>query len=106
MDAERQQGRLYQRFLSPELEEGPRHDRPGDGSTEAGMPEEPQTTTASDPARALTERTSGTGRCKRERNRRIPLSTSGGVGGRGPRGPLPPDLLFLLFPLFLGLLSS
>jgi RNA-directed DNA polymerase len=56
MDAERQQGRPYQRFLFPELEEGPRHDRPGDGSTEAGVPEEPQTTTASDPARALTER--------------------------------------------------
>jgi RNA-directed DNA polymerase len=56
MDAERQQGKPYQRFLFPELEEGLRHDIPGDGRSGAGLPEEPQTSTASDPARALTER--------------------------------------------------
>jgi RNA-directed DNA polymerase len=56
MDAERQQGKPYQRFLFPELEEGLRHDTPGDGRSGAGLPEEPQTSTVSDPARALTER--------------------------------------------------
>lgn len=56
MGAERQQGRPYQRLLFPELEEGLRHDGPGEGGTGPGMLAEPQTPTASDPARALTER--------------------------------------------------
>jgi RNA-directed DNA polymerase len=56
MGEERQQGRPYQRLLFPELEEDLRHDVPGNGGTGAGAPEEPQTPTASDPARALTER--------------------------------------------------
>jgi RNA-directed DNA polymerase len=56
MDAERQQGRPYQRLLFPELEEGLRHGAAGDGRPEAEVPEEPQTSTASQPARALTER--------------------------------------------------
>jgi RNA-directed DNA polymerase len=56
MGVERQQGRSYQRLLFPELEEGLRHDQPGDGGTGPGRLEEPQTPTASDPARALTER--------------------------------------------------
>jgi RNA-directed DNA polymerase len=56
MGAERQQGGPYQRLLFQELEEGPRHDTAGDGRPGAGVPEESQTSTASDPARALTER--------------------------------------------------
>jgi RNA-directed DNA polymerase len=56
MTAERQQGKPYQRFLFPELQEDLRHDTPGDGRSGAGLPEVPQTATASDPARALTER--------------------------------------------------
>jgi RNA-directed DNA polymerase len=56
MDAERQQGQPYQRLLFPESQEGSRHDTPGNGRPEAEVPEEPQTSTASDPARALTER--------------------------------------------------
>jgi len=56
MDAERQKGEPYQRLLFPELQEGSRHDTPGNGRPEAGVPEESQTSTASDPARALTER--------------------------------------------------
>ena len=56
MGAERPQGRPYQRLLFPELEEDLRHDTPGDGRSGAGVPEEPQTPTASEPARALTER--------------------------------------------------
>jgi RNA-directed DNA polymerase len=59
MDAERQQGKPYQRPLFPELEEGLRHDTPGDGGTGAGVLEESQTATASDPARALTQRRMG-----------------------------------------------
>jgi RNA-directed DNA polymerase len=56
MGAERQQGRPYQRLLFPEMEEGLRHDRPGEGGTGPGTLEEQQTPTALDPARALTER--------------------------------------------------
>ncbi len=56
MGAERQQGKPYQRLLFEGLEEGLRHDQPGDGGTGPGRHEEPQTPTASDPARALTER--------------------------------------------------
>jgi len=56
MSAEQQQGRPYQRLLFAELEEGPRHDTPGEGGTGPGVIEELQTLTASDPARALTER--------------------------------------------------
>lgn len=56
MDVERQQGGPYQRLLFPELEEGSCHDTAGDSRPEAGVPEESQTFTASDPARALTER--------------------------------------------------
>jgi RNA-directed DNA polymerase len=54
--AERQKGEPYQRPLFPELQEGSRHDTPGDGRPEAEAPEESQTATASDPARASTER--------------------------------------------------
>jgi RNA-directed DNA polymerase len=57
MGAERQQGRAYQRTFDFE---GPaetlRHDRGGDDGIRPARPEEPQTPTASDPARALTER--------------------------------------------------
>jgi RNA-directed DNA polymerase len=56
MDAERQQGRPYQRLLFPELEEDLRHGTTGEGGTGAGVHEESQPSTASDPARALTER--------------------------------------------------
>jgi len=56
MDAERQQGKPYQRLLFAELEEDLRHGTPGEGGTGPGGPEESQTPTASDPARALTER--------------------------------------------------
>src|SRR5262245_12628034 len=57
MGAERQQGRAYQRTFDFE---GPaetlRHDRVGDDGIRPARPEEPQTPTAPDPARALTER--------------------------------------------------
>lgn len=56
MGAERQQGKPYQRFLFKELEEGLRHDQLGEGGTGPERREESQTPTASDPARALTER--------------------------------------------------
>jgi RNA-directed DNA polymerase len=56
MAAERQQGKPYQRLLFPELAEGSRHDQSGEGGTGPGRAEESQTATASDPARALTER--------------------------------------------------
>jgi RNA-directed DNA polymerase len=56
MGGERQQGKPYQRLLFPELAEGLRHGDPGEGSTGPGAPEERQTPTALDPARALTER--------------------------------------------------
>lgn len=54
MDAERQQGKPYQRYLFPEMEEGSRHGILGNGGTGAEMREEPQASTASDQARALT----------------------------------------------------
>jgi len=53
MDVERQQGRLYQRLLF-EPEEDLRHESDGNGGTEADRPEESQTSTAFDQARALT----------------------------------------------------
>jgi len=56
MDAERQQGKPYQRLLFPESPEGLRHGAAGAGRPEAEAPQEPQTSTASEPARALTER--------------------------------------------------
>lgn len=56
MNAERQQGGPYQRFLFPEMEDGPRHGEPGEGGTGPGSHEESQAVTASEPARALTER--------------------------------------------------
>jgi RNA-directed DNA polymerase len=56
MGAERQQGKPYQRLLFPELEEDLRHGGPGEGGTGPGTHAEQQTPTASDPARALTER--------------------------------------------------
>ena len=56
MGAERQQGKPYQRLLFPELEEGSRRGHSGKGRTGPGRPAEPQAPTASDPARALTER--------------------------------------------------
>lgn len=56
MSAERQQGKPYQRSLFEGYEEGLRHDSLGNGGTGSGPLEESQTPTASDPARALTER--------------------------------------------------
>jgi RNA-directed DNA polymerase len=56
MGAERQQGKPYQRSLFEGLAEGLRHGQPGEGGTGPGRRAEPQTPTASDPARALTER--------------------------------------------------
>src|SRR5262249_39946511 len=57
MGAERQQGRAYQLTFDFEGNaETLRHDRGGDDGIRPARPEEPQTPTASDPARALTER--------------------------------------------------
>jgi len=56
MGTERQPGRSYQRSLFEESAEGLRHGTTGDGGTGAGVSEESQLSTASDPARALTER--------------------------------------------------
>jgi RNA-directed DNA polymerase len=56
MGAERQQGRPYQRSLFEGYEEGLRHDQLGEGGTGPERREESQAPTASDPARALTER--------------------------------------------------
>jgi RNA-directed DNA polymerase len=56
MGTERQQGGPYQRLLFPELEEDPRHGTTGEGGTGPGVCAEQQVPTASDPARALTER--------------------------------------------------
>jgi len=57
MGAERQQGRAYQRTFDFEgTEEALRHGQGGDDGIRPARPEEPQTSTASDPARALTER--------------------------------------------------
>jgi RNA-directed DNA polymerase len=57
MGAERQQGRAYQRTFDFEGQaETLRHDQGGDDGIRPARPEEPQTPTASDPARALTDR--------------------------------------------------
>jgi RNA-directed DNA polymerase len=56
MGTERPQGRPYQRFLFPELEEDLRHDTTGEGGTGPGVREESQLSTVSNPTRALTER--------------------------------------------------
>jgi RNA-directed DNA polymerase len=57
MGAERQQGRAYQRTFDFEGQaEAPRYDQGGDDGIRPTRPEEPQAPTASDPARALTER--------------------------------------------------
>jgi RNA-directed DNA polymerase len=56
MGVERQQGKPYQRLLFAELQEGLRHGGDGEGRTGPAPSEEPQAPTASDPARALTER--------------------------------------------------
>ena len=57
MGAERQQGRAYQLTFNFEGDaETPRHDQGGEDGIRPARPEEPQTPTASDPARALTER--------------------------------------------------
>lgn len=56
MGVERQQGRPYQPFLFGDWQEDLRHGQPGEGGTGPGRPEESQAPTASDPARALTER--------------------------------------------------
>src|SRR5277367_4345395 len=53
MGVERQQGRPYQRFLFPELEEDLRPDQDGKARSQSVRPEEPQASAASDPARAL-----------------------------------------------------
>ena len=55
MDAERQQGGLYQRLLFEPSEEIPRHGAGSNGGTEAAACEESQTSTAFDQARALTQ---------------------------------------------------
>jgi RNA-directed DNA polymerase len=54
MGAEQQQGRFYQRSLFEGLEENLRPDQAGEARSLSGRPEERQTPTASDPARALT----------------------------------------------------
>jgi RNA-directed DNA polymerase len=56
MGTERQQGKSYQRFLFPELEEDLRHGTTSEGGTGPGVCAESQLPAASDPARALTER--------------------------------------------------
>jgi RNA-directed DNA polymerase len=56
MGVERQQGRPCQRFLFQELEEDLRHGDPGEGGTGPGACAEPQSPTAFDPARALSQR--------------------------------------------------
>lgn len=57
MDAERQQGRAYQLTFDFEGQaETPRHDQGGDDGIRPARSEEPQTSAASDPARALTDR--------------------------------------------------
>jgi hypothetical protein len=55
MDAERQQGGLYQRLLFEEPAESLRHGEGSEGGTRPSPREEPQATTANGPARALTE---------------------------------------------------
>src|SRR5205814_2077203 len=53
MGVERQQGGFYQRLLFEEWEEKPRHDQDGEARSLSVRHEEPQTSAASDPARAL-----------------------------------------------------
>jgi RNA-directed DNA polymerase len=53
MDVERQQGGFYQRSLFEGLEESLRPDQDGEARSLSVRPEEPQASTASDPARAL-----------------------------------------------------
>jgi RNA-directed DNA polymerase len=55
MDAERQQGGLYQRLLFEERAESPRHGEDSEGGTRPSPREEQQAFTATGPARALTE---------------------------------------------------
>lgn len=55
MDAERQQGGLYQRLLFEEAAESPRHGEGSEGGTQPSPREEQQASTATGPARALTE---------------------------------------------------
>ena len=55
MNVERQLGRLYQRLLFEQPEESLRHDARGDGGTRPAACEEPQTFTAFDQGRALTQ---------------------------------------------------
>jgi RNA-directed DNA polymerase len=55
MNAERQQGRLYQRMLFEQPAESLRHDASGDGGTRPTACEEPQAFTAFDQARALAQ---------------------------------------------------
>ncbi len=54
MGGERQQGGFYQRSLFEGIEENPRPDQSGEARSQSARHEEPQTPTASDPARALT----------------------------------------------------
>jgi hypothetical protein len=54
MGAERQQGGFYQPSLFEGWEESPRPDQDGEARSLSVRPEEPQTPTALDPARALT----------------------------------------------------
>lgn len=54
MGVERQQGGFYQAFLFEEWEESPRPDQDGKDRIRSVRPEEPQASTALDPARALT----------------------------------------------------
>jgi hypothetical protein len=56
MGVKRQQGRSDQPSLFEWLEADLRHDTPGEGETGAGVPEVPQTPTASESGRALTDR--------------------------------------------------
>src|ERR1051325_8815646 len=55
MNAERQQGRFYQRLFFEESAESPRHGKGSEGGTRPSLREEPQAFTANGPARALTE---------------------------------------------------
>lgn len=55
MSVERQQGRLYQRFLFEEPAESLRHGEGGEGGTRSSPHEESQARAATDPARALTQ---------------------------------------------------
>jgi len=55
MDAQRQQGRFYQRLLFEKRQESPRHGEGSEGGTRPSPREEQQASTANGPARALTE---------------------------------------------------